>query len=343
MSHSGVMVALFPTAEQAAELAGAGTEKRRDIHLTLAFLGDASKMKDLGRLKNAVKGFAATCPPISGSVSGTGYFTAADENVAYASADLPDLPEHRERLVDLLRRAGFPPASDHGFTPHLTLGYGQEDVAAITAKPGMKLTFNTITLAIADRRVSFPLEGSALSESDDDHAARVARLTPQLEEGEFSEGLHPRDRMGRFRDIVGRLHVGGHVTLPGARVDHIRRHEYRITDDEGKVYRGSSPRIATEFAAAASARSTHPDALGGPKKYKTTMDALAAPQPDFPSAAEQDHMYRSAQDRDAEHYALLAKQHSPIEIEALRDRVEGQGGYIGDRTALELLARRRPA
>jgi 2'-5' RNA ligase/8-oxo-dGTP pyrophosphatase MutT (NUDIX family) len=157
-THTSTMVALFPDAKSRKEIASWGTETARDIHLTLAFLGKFDG--DEKALKEAVKAWAATCPPIHGEVSGTGYFTAGETNVAYASADLPLLPHNRERLVDSLRRAGFPPSMDHGFTPHITLGYGKEDVAAIVAKPKYNLRFDKVTLAIGDRRFDFDLTGS---------------------------------------------------------------------------------------------------------------------------------------------------------------------------------------
>ncbi len=339
MSFSGAMVGLFPSPDVAAQLAHGADEKARDIHLTLAFLGDASKLKDIDKLKAAVRGFAATCPPISGIVSGTGYFTAADQNVAYASADLPDLGHNRERLVDVLKRAGFPPSTDHGFTPHLTLGYGGEEVSAMVAKPGLKLTFDKITLALGDKRMSFPLTGKQLTEAESDVAARVARILPTIQEGEFRGDLHPRDRLGRWRNIVGELQVGQSVQLPGAKIERPRSSEYLVTGSTGRSARAGDIPGATGLAGQFSARSLHSESLGGPHRYETASVANAAPQPD-PSRVEQDHVYREAQRQDARDHADVMARTSPHEVEAVRDRVSAQGGYIGARHAAEIVARR---
>jgi 2'-5' RNA ligase len=153
--QSGAMVALYPSPATATMLAQPGGEAPEDLHVTLAFLGDAADITDPGRLLQAVAGFAATVPPLAGEVSGAGTFTAGPEPCTYASIDLPGLPMVRERLIEALCGAGCEPSTAHGFTPHMTLAYDARQVQV----PNLPLVFDAITVAIAGQRTSFPLSG----------------------------------------------------------------------------------------------------------------------------------------------------------------------------------------
>lgn len=165
----GVMVALYPPLDVAAELAQDGGEPAEVLHLTLSYLGSASDLEDETRLLSVVEAFAATCQPLSGVVSGIGHFTAGPDPVTYASADVPGLADARERLVDALTRAGLPHSAEHGFTPHITLAYDyiDPDVA------NMPLQFDRISVVMAGERVSYPLTGTPAK-----HRGRKDRGTP---------------------------------------------------------------------------------------------------------------------------------------------------------------------
>lgn len=157
-AHTGVMVALFPSPATAGMLAQPGGEPAEDLHVTLAFLGDADQLDQAAvqRLAQTVAGWATTVAPLPAVISGTGRFTSGPEPVIYASVDTPDLPAARERLVEALSGAGLEPSSEHGFTPHMTLAY--EDRYVVVPDP-LPLTFETVTLAVAGERMSFPLTG----------------------------------------------------------------------------------------------------------------------------------------------------------------------------------------
>jgi 2'-5' RNA ligase len=161
-NHTGVMVALFPSPDVAQQLAQPGGEPVEDLHVTLAFLGDAMQLANPEALKQEVAAFAARTPPIAGTVSGVGHFTAGPEPVTYASVDLPTLPAIRESLVENLSwDENLPdPSREHGFTPHLTLAYDDRQVEL----PNLPLTFDTITLCIGDERIDFPLYGTRKAE-----------------------------------------------------------------------------------------------------------------------------------------------------------------------------------
>ena len=160
VKHTGAMVALYPTPRVARSLAVEGGEPVRDIHLTLAFLGDAADQRDPAALADIVRGWAASTPILTGVVSGTGKFTAGPDPVTYVSPDLPGLPAARQRLVDALIAGGYEPSQDHGYSPHMTVGYDDLDIEP----RNLKLRFPRATLVLADRRQHFDFKGATTTD-----------------------------------------------------------------------------------------------------------------------------------------------------------------------------------
>lgn len=156
VKHTGAMVALYPTPAVARSLSVDGGEPVRDIHLTLAFLGEAADLPDHGALADIVRGWAASTPVLTGIVSGTGKFTAGPDPVTYASPDLPGLAAARQRLVDALTAGGYAPAADHGYSPHMTVAYDDRDIDV----RNLKLRFDRATLVLANHRQNFDFKGT---------------------------------------------------------------------------------------------------------------------------------------------------------------------------------------
>lgn len=152
---TGAMVALYPSPEVAQQLAVADGEPAGDLHITLAYLGDAAAIEDPERLAQVVQGVALSTPPLSGEVSGVGHFTAGEEPVTYASPDVPGLSEFRHRIVEALNGAGYELGSEHGFTPHITLAYDHIEPEV----PNVPLEFGEVCVCLAGSRQSFALEG----------------------------------------------------------------------------------------------------------------------------------------------------------------------------------------
>jgi 2'-5' RNA ligase len=168
---TGAMVALFPPADVAARLACPDGEPAEQLHITLAFLGDADGIVDAGELEDALARLAETTPPLEGTIAGTGRFVAGPDGLApfWAAVDLPGVNELREAVLAALREQDVAFSETHGFTPHMTLAYigeGDPDPAEIAVP--IPVRFDELTLAIADRRVSFALSagdvGKALGE-----------------------------------------------------------------------------------------------------------------------------------------------------------------------------------
>ncbi|MER7759457.1 2'-5' RNA ligase family protein [Streptomyces sp. NPDC097619] len=135
----GVMVALQVPEDIAAQLARPDGTAPESLHVTLAYLGAADALggnpDDLGDLvAQAVTG----APALSGSIGGIGRFPdAGDGEPVWVPVDVPGLAELRQRIVDALSTSVYSGSlrSEHGFTPHITLGYDLADVAPVPATP----------------------------------------------------------------------------------------------------------------------------------------------------------------------------------------------------------------
>jgi len=125
-NHRGCMVALRVPMSVARVIARPGGEPASDLHVTLAYLGDADAIEPdrVAELIERIKTICAHTPPLDGVVSGYGRFRGDDGQdviwVGYDSADLPDL---RHKVVQAVTDSGLELAGDHGFTPHVTLDY----------------------------------------------------------------------------------------------------------------------------------------------------------------------------------------------------------------------------
>jgi 2'-5' RNA ligase len=187
-SHTGAMVALYPDQEVARRIAQTGGEDPAELHLTLAYLGPAADLQDPDRLADVVRGIAASTAPLEGSIQGAGVFNATqDGRCLYASPDVPGLPHARHHLVDHLGRAGYTVSSEHGFTPHITLGY-EQPTREIPELPALPLRFTHMSLVRAGQREDFPLTGEPLAKAEtgvldlsQELAQRHGVLSSQLE------------------------------------------------------------------------------------------------------------------------------------------------------------------
>lgn len=156
--QDSVMVSLTPAADVAAALAVDGGCAADDLHVTLALPGSA----ELSDVVEAVTRVTAQHDPLAGHIGGLGIFPpspSSDNGIPiFRTVDVPGLTELRQEILAALAAAGHPHQSEHGFTPHMTIGYNLPSVAPIENVP---VRFDNVTVTRgATERVDVPL-GSA--------------------------------------------------------------------------------------------------------------------------------------------------------------------------------------
>lgn len=136
-------------------------ESVKDLHITLLFIGDTSKV-DKQWVIDQMRGFASIHAPIYGCYNGLAFF-APDEDgrVPFVMLyDSPELPAFRQALLHTIS-AEVDMKQNHGFTPHTTLYYvdgGQ--VFATTNSPLWPVAFGNLSLWWGDEHIDFPLVGT---------------------------------------------------------------------------------------------------------------------------------------------------------------------------------------
>lgn len=166
--HESVMVALMLPRDTAESLSLSGMEGAlppTELHLTLAYLGKIINQNyGPNALLTALRDFAFYFSPIPGRINGIGRFNAqeGEPEAFYASFDSPELPEFRQHLIEFLEERGFHVEANHGFTPHITLGYLKptEDSPLQNLEP-LPVQFNDITIGWGKRLLSVPMYGQA--------------------------------------------------------------------------------------------------------------------------------------------------------------------------------------
>ncbi|MEU8540901.1 2'-5' RNA ligase family protein [Streptomyces sp. NPDC048717] len=142
----GAMVALYVPGEIADRIAHREGTSARDLHVTLADLGDADRLPGHpDDLTDLVATVLESASPLTGRIGGIGRFPdmGAGEPV-FVPVDVPGLASLRQRIVERIESSPFASSlsADHDFTPHITLGYGLPlDTAPA---PPIPITFDTV-------------------------------------------------------------------------------------------------------------------------------------------------------------------------------------------------------
>lgn len=128
----GVAIMLMLQDDDASDLAPYAAVEQEDLHCTLLYLGDAREMEQSGisiiSLRDALMPVASLDIPVEARLGGVTRFSGNKGNdPVVLSVDSKHVHTMRKRVIDALMKIGVEEASDHGFTPHLTLGYVKKD------------------------------------------------------------------------------------------------------------------------------------------------------------------------------------------------------------------------
>ena len=164
--YSGsAMLALYPPPELADALAIDGGLPASEMHVTIAYVGDAADV-DPEALRAAAEALSARAP-VAASISGHARFTGGDQDVIVALADSPQIEELRADALAVLAEAGIAQASEHGYTPHLTIQYlGADDPDPVGRLETLPVTFGAISAVHGEDRTGYEfIPDGALAES----------------------------------------------------------------------------------------------------------------------------------------------------------------------------------
>lgn len=191
-AHSGVMVALYIPANIAGDIAldaatlppGSSPVPAAELHLTLGYFGKADTVTfSQNELLTAVAMFAKHAPLVRGQFGGVGRFKKVEDdntNPFYLSFDSPQFPEWRRQLIGLLSDFGAHAASEHGFTPHVTLAYLPVNAPTPNLAVGDdEIIFPFIAVAWANQVTLFPLQGLPREDMDGPVATAVTTFTQE--------------------------------------------------------------------------------------------------------------------------------------------------------------------
>lgn len=163
--HTGVMIALYPSPEQAEQIAAVpGVEtKATELHVTLCFCGDAGTLSDaeIAAAILAAQSISRSNDPLVGVLGGVGRFNASEaggKDAVHASVDIPGLDRLRADLVAAAEAFGATVSDDHGFTPHMTLAYVEPGAESpLDTWQTLPVRFDALSVRVGDKRVDFPL------------------------------------------------------------------------------------------------------------------------------------------------------------------------------------------
>jgi 2'-5' RNA ligase len=175
---SGVIVGWFLDEWEASAIAFPGGEPAEDLHVTLAYLGEAADLttEQQRTLIGVTSEVAQRHRELEGHIGGVGRFSNGQETDPFwVGVDIPGLAELRADLVEALTIAGIPLqgfAANKPYTPHITVAYipSEADNPPLTVRQ-MSVRVRDLTVAIGGRRHQLGLQ-------------------PVFEDGPMTDGPH---------------------------------------------------------------------------------------------------------------------------------------------------------
>lgn len=163
--HTGSMLALVPTEEDARRLAVDGGEPWEDLHLTLGYFGEADLIPDEVRtqLMAMVSSVAEEMPTIVCNGFAVSSFNPGTETACAVLVPSGGNLEHAyrefmEEVPSIFAESGMSMRTQHSpWIPHVTLKYTQDtDVSDYASRIG-PLTFDRVRLAFGEQVYDMPL------------------------------------------------------------------------------------------------------------------------------------------------------------------------------------------
>lgn len=161
----GIAIMLgFANKREAERIAVPGGLKPDQLHVTLAYYGeiDNAGMKEYDLIESAMK-VAEDFEPFIANLNGITRFTAPEKDPIVVNVDSPVIERLRNRVVALCGE----PKSEHGFTPHMTLAYvDQDDENPIRRYAQREARFDHLVVGWGDKHTKINLGSPKKKEED---------------------------------------------------------------------------------------------------------------------------------------------------------------------------------
>lgn len=225
-SFEGAYVLLLPSEEDQAKIGKMAALAWDMLHCTVAYLGSVEDLKVTGKeLAETVKKLAADVEPIKAKLGGILRFTADNDyhlDPVVLNVDSPNVNELRDTVLRRMRHEhDIEPDDEHGYTPHLTLGYMQHSEPLITNRvEETEVTFDRLRVGYANQEFDIRL-GSQAAREDREHlqpSVKAFMLNPFYNVAIEHKKRYVRTLAGqrRFGLPIGSLIVSDPVSMHGS-------------------------------------------------------------------------------------------------------------------------------
>ena len=174
--HTGAMIALIPSTADAERMAFDGGEAADQLHVTLAYLGDAVDWTDAQRVNliNAVGRAASWLSPVQARAFGVARWNSSGPEPVWVWNIGDDSEADSTRLSDVHHEVNYQvadlgyelPVNFTPWAPHVTATYGAADQADLDNGTG-PVSFDRVRIVFAGDATDFPL---TLADVPDDFA-----------------------------------------------------------------------------------------------------------------------------------------------------------------------------
>jgi 2'-5' RNA ligase len=167
--HTGAMIALVPSDDDIGRLALDGYEEPTELHLTIAYLGDAADIPDEMKvlIMTNIEYLAEVFTPIIANAFSVNLFNPGTEDacvvLGVSGSDM--LIDLHASVQSVLRGlSGTFPENHKPWIPHITLAYNQDgEVVTEAIERTGPVELDRIRIAFAGEIIDFPLGGSMLT------------------------------------------------------------------------------------------------------------------------------------------------------------------------------------
>jgi len=217
--HTSIMVALYVPEGARAQLIeyqstlpeGSDLTPSDEFHITLGYFGKVDEVRfSESDILGALAELSSQLTSVRARVGGVGRFSKESDGkqAVWAQVDSPQIINMQDKVLEHLRRRGISASREHGFTPHITLGYVPAEMpASMLAPPEIEIGFGSIYLSHGDNVTRLPLQGETI----------VAELT----EGNALKALSVTDtefRVGNYMALFGGRDLEG-IASPRVNAD----------------------------------------------------------------------------------------------------------------------------